>query len=333
MTPERAGHGRRQPTDTIASMLHAYRLTPRGLDRSPVRARDELSEDIVWLDMVNPSERERTWVEEAYGHPVHFLDALSEIEASARYFSDSHGDHVRLYFLVIDNGIAHNVDVGFTLDGKRLYSLHAREVTVLEKLHTDSDTLSRPPADPLSILTGIEELRIEFLADALERLHAELESVSSAIFAGADRNTGTLLKSLGRIEDVNGKARLGTIENRRAIHAFGASRRNSIDPATVASLTRDIDSLLSHCDYLLHKVEFLMDSALGMIDILHARRLTIFTVLSVVLMPPTLIASIYGMNFRHMPELDWVYGYPAALLAMLAVAIGPVLYLRHKEWL
>ena len=314
-------------------MLHAYRLTAQGLDRSTLRARDELTEDVVWLDMVQPNERERLWVQEAYGHPVDFLDALSEIEASARYFSDAHGDHVRLYFLEPNNGVARNIDVGFTFDGKRLYSLHALEVTVLARFHTDSDTLSRRPVDPMSILTGIEELRIEFLADALERLHEELETLSGAIFAGTDRHIERLLKSLGRIEDINGKARLGMIENRRAIHAFGASRRNALDPELIANLTRDVDSLLSHCDYLLQKVEFLMDSALGMIDILHARRLTIFTVLSVVLMPPTLIASIYGMNFRHMPELDWVFGYPLVLLAMLAVAVGPVLYLRHKEWL
>ena len=314
-------------------MLHAYRITAQRLDRRAVHAREELTEDVVWLDMVDPSEAERIWVQGAYGHPVHFLDALSEIEASARYFSDEHGDHVRLYFLELQNGISRNIDVGFTLDGKRLYSLHAREVTVLAKLHSDCDTLSRPPADPLSILTGIEELRIAFLADSLERLHADLEMLSDTIFAGADRHTGRLLHNLGRIEDINGKARLGMVENRRAFQAFGASRQKPLDPATLANLTRDVDSLLSHCDYLLQKVEFLMDSALGMINLLHTRRLTIFTVLSVVLMPPTLIASIYGMNFRHMPELDWVFGYPLALLLMLAVAIGPVLYLRRRQWL
>ena len=333
MTRQPAGQFNRPQPDKTHAMLHAYRLIAEKLDRRAVRSRAELTEDIVWLDMVDPSEAERGWVQEAFGYPVDILDALSEIEASARYFSDQHGDHVRLYFLEIENEIARNIDVGFTLDSKRLYSLHAREVSVLTKLHSDCDTLSRPPIDPLSILTGIEELRIDFLADSLERLHADLEALSSTIFAGADRHTGRLLRSLGRIEDTNGKARLGMLENRRAIQAFGANRQKLLDPATLANLTRDVDSLLSHCDYLLHKVEFLIDSALGMIDLLHARRLTTFTVLSAVLMPPTLIASIYGMNFRHMPELDWVFGYPMALLVMLAVAVGPIVYLRHKGWL
>jgi magnesium transporter len=332
MTREPASHTRPQP-DANANMLHVYRLTAHGLERGSVHARQDLTEDVVWLDMLDPSERERAWVQESYGHVVHFLDALGDIEASSRFFSDEHGDHVRLYFLELDNAIAHNVDVGFTLDGQRLYSLHAREVTVLAKLHTECETLSQPPADPLSILAGIEELRIDFLADSLQRLHAELASLSSTIFAGTERHMERLLHSLGRIEDVNGKARLGMIENRRAIHAFATSRRNRVEPETASSLTRDVDSLLSHCDYLLQKIEFLMDSALGMINIVHARRLTIFTVLSAVLMPPTLIASIYGMNFHRMPELDWVFGYPMALIVMIAVAVGPILYLRHKEWL
>jgi magnesium transporter len=333
MTRELAGPGSRPQRDAIRAMLYAYRLSPRGLDRHTVQARGDLTEDVLWLDMVDPDERERSWVQAAYGHAVHVLGALSDIEASARYFSDPRGDHVRLYFLEIENGIARNVDVGFTLESRRLYSLHAREVEVLTKLHNLGDTLTQPPADPVSILAGIEELRIDSLADSLERLHAELATLSSTIFAGTERRMQRLLHSLGRIEDINGKARLGMIENRRAIQAFGSSRHNAVDPTTIANLTRDVDSLLSHCDYLLQKIEFLMDSALGMINLVHARRLTIFTVLSAVLMPPTLIASIYGMNFRHMPELDWLFGYPMALLLMLAVALGPMVYLRHRKWL
>lgn len=316
-------------------MLHGYRVTAQGLERKALRARSDLDDDIVWLDMMNPSELERAWVQEAYGQPVQVLEALSEIEASSRYFRDAHGDHLRLYFLEIDaDGGARNVDVGFTLHGKRLFSLHAREVNAISKLHAECELLSRPPVDPLSILTGIEELRIARLADTLEHLHAALESLSDTIFASDEAGRmERLLRDLGRIEDVDGKARIGMMENRRAMHAFGASHRGGTDQATIEAVGRDVDSLLSHCDYLLQKIEFLMDSALGMINIMHTRRLGIFTVLSVVLMPPTLIASIYGMNFRFMPELEWLFGYPMALVLMLAVALGPIVYLRHKGWL
>jgi len=314
-------------------MLTAYRDTAQGPDRRAIRDRSELTGDVLWLDMANPSELERQWVQDAYGHAARFLDELSEIEASSRYFHDEHGDHLRLYFLQSDEEYTRNIDVEFTLDGKRLYSLHAGDVTVLKTFHTQTAGLSRAPTDPVSILMGIDELRVAMLADTFERMHAELESLSRAIFSGAERQMQALLQRLGRMEDANGKARLGMIENRRALNALTGSGRSGLDHALLSDLVRDVDSLMSHSEYLFQKVDFLMDSALGVIDIQHSRRLGVFTVLSVVLMPPTLIASIYGMNFRHMPELEWTLGYPMALLLMLAVAIGPVIYLRRKEWL
>jgi len=314
-------------------MLTAYRDTAQGPDHRVVRERAELTEDILWLDMANPSELERQWVQDAYGHKAQFLDELSEIEASARFFRDEHGDHLRLYFLQTDEHSARNVNVEFTLDGKRLYSLHAGEVSALKTFHTQTEGLSRPPKDPVSILMGIDELRVWTLADTFERMHAELESLSRSIFSGAERRMQALLQQLGRIEDVNGKARLGMIENRRAFNAFASNSHSGVNADMLSDLVRDVDSLMSHSEYLFQKVDFLMDSALGMIDIQHSRRLGIFTVLSVILMPPTLIASIYGMNFHHMPELDWSFGYPLALAVMLAVAVGPIIYLRYKEWL
>ncbi|MBI2290662.1 MAG: magnesium transporter, partial [Betaproteobacteria bacterium] len=93
------------------------------------------------------------------------------------------------------------------------------------------------------------------------------------------------------------------------------------------------DSLMTYSSFLAERAKFLMDAALGMINIAQNKRLNIFTVLSVILMPPTLIASIYGMNFRHLPELEWYFGYPLALVLMLIVAIGPILYLKRKGWL
>ena len=102
---------------------------------------------------------------------------------------------------------------------------------------------------------------------------------------------------------------------------------------TINEILRDVESLTTHSGFLADRAKFLMDAAMGIINISFNRRLNIFTVLSVILMPPTLIASIYGMNFRHMPELDWYYGYPLALLMMVGVALGPILYLKHKDWL
>ena len=99
------------------------------------------------------------------------------------------------------------------------------------------------------------------------------------------------------------------------------------------TLARDDKSLGDHASFLSQKITFLLDATLGMIAIEQNNIIKIFSIAAGVFLPPTLIASIYGMNFRHMPELEWYYGYPLAPLLMLAVAIGPILYLKSRDWL
>jgi magnesium transporter len=141
------------------------------------------------------------------------------------------------------------------------------------------------------------------------------------------------LQSLTRIEDTNGKARLGLLENRRVYPALLRHAEAGGHADAINDIMSDVDSLTTHSSFLAERTKFLMDAAMGTLNIAFNRRLNIFTVLSVVLMPPTLIASIYGMNFEHMPELKWLWGYPIALLLMIVVAIGPILYLKRKNWL
>ena len=141
------------------------------------------------------------------------------------------------------------------------------------------------------------------------------------------------LESLARIEDFNGKARLGFMENKRAYSNLSRNADIAVNAEAMNEVLRDVESLMNFSDFLAERTKFLMDAAIGMINIAHNRRLNVFTVLSVVLMPPTLIASIYGMNFRHMPELEWLWGYPMAIVLMIAVALGPILFLRHRGWL
>ena len=131
-----------------------------------------------------------------------------------------------------------------------------------------------------------------------------------------------VLESLARIEDINGKARLGLLENRRAYSSLARSSEAAGQAETINEILLDVDSLMTYSSFIAERAKFLMDAALGMINIAQNKRLNVFTVLSVILMPPTLIASIYGMNFRHLPELEWYYGYPLALVLMLIVAIG-----------
>jgi magnesium transporter len=141
------------------------------------------------------------------------------------------------------------------------------------------------------------------------------------------------LESLARIEDVNGKARLGFMENKRAYSNLARITDLNVNHEVLNEILRDVESLVNFSDFLAERTQFLLDAAMGMINIAHNKRLNVFTVLSVVLMPPTLIASIYGMNFRHMPELGWAWGYPMAIAMMVFVAVVPIVFLRKKGWL
>lgn len=314
-------------------MLTAYVANNQILQKKPVNQFAELTPDIRWLDLNNPTEQERQWVKKAYDQDLLFIEELGEIEASARFYRDEHGLHLHLYFLHMSADVVRNVNVAFTINQERLFTLHAEDIPELRTYYTHSCAHPGEPDDAFSIMLGIAQIRIGLLADTYEKLQLELETLSRSIFNGNERSIAGGLQELARIEDLNGKARLGLLGNRRV---FQSMLRGDHAPGHFESISenlQDNESLMTHATFLSERAKFLMDSAMGMINIAHSRRLGIFTVLSVVLMPPMLIASIYGMNFEHMPELKWLWGYPLGLLLMLAAALGPILYLRGRKWL
>jgi magnesium transporter len=314
-------------------MLTGHTATNGALTRVTVNQYSDLNPEMVWLDLTNPTEQERQWIKQAYAEELQFMEELGEIEASARFYRDEFGLHLNQYFLVTDYVVTRNVNVAFTLNKGRLFTLHSEDLAAFRTFVIQAGKNPEYCVGPAAILLGIVQTRIGLLADLYERAQNDLEPISQAIFRGDARAMPRVLESLTRIEDINGKARLGLFENKRAYPNLIRSAEFAEHVETINEILRDVDSLTTHSGFLAERAKFLMDAAMGMINISFNRRLNIFTVLSVVLMPPTLIASIYGMNFRHMPELNWYYGYPLALLLMVAVAIGPILYLKSKDWL
>jgi magnesium transporter len=314
-------------------MLTGYIPANGTLTKVTVNQYADLTPAMVWLDLTSPTEQERQWIKQAYAQELQFMEELSEIEASARFYRDEFGLHLNQYFLLTDYVVTRNVNVAFTLNKQRLFTLRGEDLPTFRAFVTQAGRNPEYCGGPVAILLGIISTRIGLLADLYERAQNDLEPISQAIFRGDARAMPRVLESLTRIEDINGKARLGLFENKRAYPNLIRSTEFAAHVEAINEIVRDVDSLTTHSGFLAERAKFLMDAAMGMINISFNRRLNIFTVLSVVLMPPTLIASIYGMNFRHMPELDWYYGYPLALLLMVAVAIGPILYLKHKDWL
>ena len=314
-------------------MLTAYTRSGQTLCKKLVNLPAELPQDAVWVDLNDPTDQERNWVRQQYGQELQFIEELGEIQASARYYRDETGLHINLYFLALEQGLARNVNVAFTINNNRLFTLRTDE---LPEIRTFSAHCSKSAGDypaPASMLLGLVATRVGMMADLFEKLQRDLDAVSGSIFRTESRGMAHALEALARIEDINGKARLGFMENKRAYSNLSRNTDITVDVETLNEVLRDVESLMNFSDFLAARTKFLMDAAIGMINIAHNRRLNVFTVLSVVLMPPTLIASIYGMNFKFMPELSWAWGYPMAVVLMVAVALGPILFLRHKGWL
>ena len=314
-------------------MLTAYTRSGQTLAKKLVNLRAELPQDAVWVDLNDPTELERNWVKEQFGQELQFIEELGEIEASSRYYRDETGLHINLYFLALENGLARNVNVAFTINNNRLFTLRTDELPEIRTFFSHCSKNAGEYPAPASMLLGLVATRVGMMADVYEKLQKDLETISGNIFRTNALGMTHALESLARVEDINGKARLGFMENKRAYSNLSRNTDISVNAETLSEVLRDVESLMNFSDFLAERTKFLMDAAIGMINIAHNRRLNVFTVLSVILMPPTLIASIYGMNFKHMPELEWLWGYPMAIGLIVLVAVGPVLFLKHKKWL
>ena len=314
-------------------MLIGYTVKNNTLEKTVVNLRADLVPEMVWLDAVNPTEQERQWTREVYGQELLFAEELGEIEASARFYRDEQGLHLHLYFLLAGEGFARNVNVAYSLHQNRLFSLRTDELPEFRSFVTKARRDSGLYGSPAAILVGMIATRTESMADLFEKLQGELETLSASVFRANDRTVRSIFNALAAIEDTNSKARLGLLENRRAYALLIKTPEAAAHVADLTEIMLDIDSIVGYANFLVDRTKFLMDAAIGISNIAQARRLNIFTVLSVVLMPPTLIASIYGMNFEHMPELKWLLGYPMALILMVVVAVGPIMYLRKKGML
>jgi magnesium transporter len=190
--------------------------------------------------------------------------------------------------------------------------------------------------DAKDVLLKLFDADAEYSADTLEEIYDQLERAGKLVLSGdvTDAVAGEVLGAIARQEDLNGRIRRNMMDTRRAVSFMMRSKMLNAEQFEAArQLLRDIDSLDSHTAFLFDKINFLMDATVGFININQNKIIKIFSVASVALLPPTLVASIYGMNFKYMPELEWEAGYPFALALMVASAVVPMIYFRRRGWL
>src|SRR3982751_4549962 len=327
-------------------MLNIFTLANGRLVQEEIEALEELSKfHPIWVDLESPSVEEKRWVKQYYGLSIPEDVTDDDIEESARFYEEDNGElHIRSDFLIDDEDDPRSVRVAFILNQHNaelrsrgvLFSIHDEDVPVFRLLRMRARRAPGLIEDAKEVLLKLFDADAEYSADTLEGIYVELEKVSAQVLSGdvTDALGGEVLGSIARHEDLNGRIRRNMMDTRRAVSFMMRSKMLNAEQFEEArQILRDIDSLDSHTAFLFDKINFLMDATVGFININQNKIIKIFSVASVALLPPTLIASIYGMNFAHMPELDSQWGYPFALLVMLASVVAPLLWFRRKGWL
>ncbi|MBU5379046.1 magnesium/cobalt transporter CorA [Pantoea septica] len=317
-------------------MLSAFKLDRSRLTRLELEDENDKLTNSVWVDLIEPEEGERDRVQSELGQSLATRPELEDIEASARFFEDEDGLHIHSFFFYEDaEDHAGNSTVAFTIREGRLYTLRERELPAFRLYRMRARNQTLIDGNAFELLLDLFETKIEQLADEIENIYSALEKLSRVIMEGQQgEEYDQALSRLAELEDIGWKVRLCLMDTQRALNFLVRKARlpnNQLEQAR--EILRDIESLLPHNESLFQKVNFLMQAAMGFINIEQNRIIKIFSVVSVVFLPPTLVASSYGMNFEFMPELKWSFGYPAAIGLMILAGLAPYLYFKRKNWL
>ena len=319
-------------------MLNVFTLANGRLFQEEIERLEALADvNPVWVDLENPSPEEIGWVEQRFGLSIPQDIVDEDLEESARFYEEDNGElHIRSDFLIDDDETPRNVRVAFILHNKVLFSIHGEDLPVFRLLRLRARRIPALIDDAKDVLLKLYDADAEYSADALEGIYDSLEKVSARVLKQdvGDQAAGEALAAIAREEDLNGRIRRNVMDTRRAISFMMRSRMLNAEQFEEArQILRDIDSLDSHTAFLFDKINFLLDATVGFININQNKIIKIFSVACVALLPPTLFASIYGMNFKFMPEVEWRFGYPLAIGLMLASIISPFWYFRRKGWL
>ncbi len=345
-------------------MINVFGLRDGALARVADTGGGTLPEGTVWVDLHDPSDEEEARVERLLGLDIRTRDEMAEIEESARLFEE--GGALHMTATVVAGASERRpaaTQVAFVLTPAVLVTV--RYADPLPFRDFEARCSRRPVArtTPDQVFLALVESVINRVADLFEASEAELDRLSADIFSDDDdpaparsarhhppaekpwprrwrwrrrpTDLQAVLKRLDRTNLLAAKLRASLLSVGRmlAYHRQGAGNRlPDGDRATLKALERDARSLAEHDSQLAAEIAFLLEATLGLIDIEQNRIIKVFSIAAVLFLPPTLVGTVYGMNFEHMPELRWLFGYPFALLLMVASAIAPYYWFKHRGW-
>ena len=322
-------------------MLSVYVPHGASLDRVPVASGDQVPDSAIWFDLFQPTQTEDKLVESVVGISVPTREEMQEIEVTSRLYVENGARYMTATLMCqSDTDTPKTTAVTFILSGHRLITVRYDEPRPFMIVGSKLARVCPAGINGESVLMELLDAVIDRAADILERIGAEVDRVSRDIFepeTDETRSHQEILKAIGRKGDLTSKVRESLVSIGRVL-LYLANEADSMRWAKdirsqLRGMQRDVQSLSDHASYLSSKITFVLDALLGVVSIEQNNIIKIFSIAAVVLMPPTLVASIYGMNFKHMPELDWQLGYPLAIVLMLIAAALPYVFFKWKNWL
>ncbi|WP_026618453.1 magnesium transporter [Ensifer sp. WSM1721] len=325
-------------------MITGYCVNGEAVVLSTAEPPAALRPDIVWIDLVEPTKAEDLMMEGLLGISIPTRQDLKDIEPSSRLYTDD--DAVFMTASLVyrsDTEMPGLTDVGFILAGKRLVTVRYAEPRAFGLFKAGMHRIPGGCRNGAVILTRLLETIADRTAEILEQAVDKIDELSLEVFgekATGKRRPPHFLEA--RLRDVAGHHRLlaktrDSLASLSRLLTFVYTvpdvQEDKDSRELCRSISRDIQSLSEHAAFISGNITFLLDASLGLINVEQNAIIKIFSIASVVLLPPTLVASVYGMNFRVMPELEWQFGYPWALAAMVLSAVIPFLFFRWKGWL
>jgi magnesium transporter len=307
----------------------------------------DLPPGVVWLDLLTPTQQEAHFVERVTGLHVPTMAELSEIESSSRLRTEMGVLYLSMPMVFLVDAHPTTTPLGIVLSERHMITVRFEKLAAFESFKHEIGVSADLHPSTAGAFTGLLEAIVDRMADALERAGTELDQVSHGIFRAEQRKQlhrrpkreeqglRDTIRRIGRTGDLVSKSRDSLMGVGRIVpYVAGRSAHwmpSAVGPA-LDTLRLDIVSLNDYDAYLTTKVQFLMDATLGLINIEQNNIIKVLTVVSVVGVPPTLVASWYGMNFKHIPEYDWAFGYPYAMILAVATAVLPLIWFRLRGW-
>ncbi len=318
-------------------MITVYIRKNGALAALPLTAGSPLPEDAVWIDLLSPTSSEEDIVEAVLGLNLPTREEMREIELSNRLYIENGASYMTATLMTrADSETPESEPVTFVLVGHRLVTIRYADPLPINAFSAQVQRQAQGCTSGEAVMAELLDAVTDRIADILEKVQQDMNLVTSALFSREKTDYQEMLRKIGIAQTRTSRARESLVSIGRLLSFMtrpGESKPAKALSRSFKTLARDVISLSDHATFLATNLTFLLDATLGMINIQQTGIIKIFSVAAVVFLPPTLIASIYGMNFDVMPELRWTYGYPLSLALMMLSAIVPYLLFKRKGWL